>query len=391
MPRIQGRASGGWTVALALLCGLPQYALSQTSLRFYGDIHQDANRIKIRVDPHVPADVGATDFTIDFRIKLAAGNTSGTVQCGNNTNWIYGDIVIDRDRYTAPRAYGVSLGAGRIVWGIVGTSTGSANSITLCSNRSLNDGQWHHVALVRRRTDGFLWIYVDGALAGSADGPDGDISYPNGASSSATNDPYIVIGAEKHYTTGDGWREFRGWIDELRISTTLRWTQNFTPPSQPYVADGNTVLLLHMDDGSGLVARDASSSGTNAQLFYGGSPNPGPTWSSDTPFGAAPPPPPPPASEEWRVTQQTSGFQVVAVHTATNGTLGAQAHLGGIPAFVYAGSTSNRPTCNPADTAVSPSDGSTWMRVTAAAVDDYNHALGQNVSGYVRQCERVSL
>jgi hypothetical protein len=380
----------GWIVTFALLSTLPQYALSQTSLRFHGDISPDVNRIKIRVDPHVPADVGATDFTIDFRIKLASGNTSGTVQCGNNTNWIYGDIIIDRDRYTAPRAYGVSLGAGRIVWGIVGTSTGSANSITLCSNRSLNDGQWHHVALARRRSDGFLWIYVDGVLAGSGDGPDGDISYPNGASSSATNDPYIVIGAEKHYTTGDGWREFRGWLDELRISTSLRWTQNFTPPSQPHVADGSTVLLLHMDDGSGLVARDSSTSGTNAQLFYGGSPNPGPTWSSDTPFGAAPPPPPPPAPEEWRVTQQTSGFQVVAVHAATSGTLGQQIHLGGIPSFIYAGSASNRPTCNPSDTAVSPSDGSTWMRVTAAAVDDYNHGLGQNVSGYVRQCSRVS-
>lgn len=379
------------TVLLACLMGLPpQYANAQSALRFYGDIDFDANRIKVKIDPHVPADIGATDFTIDFRMKTAPGNISPAVACGNNSNWLYGDIIIDRDRYSASRSWGISLGAGRIVLGVTGTSTSVSSTYTLCSTTAVNDGRWHHVAVQRRRSDGWLWIYVDGVLSGSGDGPDGDISYPNGATSSAPNDPYIVIGAEKHYTSGNGWREYRGWLDELRISNVVRWSSNFTPVSQPYTADGNTALLLHLDENSGRVARDSSSNGTHADLFYGGSPNPGPTWSGDTPFADTAPAPPPPAAQSYRVRLQTSGFQTVPVHTASNGSVGAQARLGGIPAFIFAGSSSSRPSCNPDDTAVSPSDGSIWMRVTAAAVDDYNHALGQNVSGYVQQCEPVS-
>lgn len=38
-----------------------------------------------------------------------------------------------------------------------------------------------------------------------------------------------------------------GYMDEFRISTIARYTGNFTPPAAPFVADGNTSLLLHMD------------------------------------------------------------------------------------------------------------------------------------------------
>ena len=75
----------GCIAIVAALLFLPQLASAQTSLRFYGDIDYDANRIKVRVDPHVAADVGATDFTIDFRIKAASGvSPSWTLPPGNS-------------------------------------------------------------------------------------------------------------------------------------------------------------------------------------------------------------------------------------------------------------------------------------------------------------------
>ena len=70
---------------------------------------------------------------------------------------------------------------------------------------SVLDNQWHHVAVQRRRSDGFLSLYVDGTLQASADGPDGDVSYPdngvpgNFCGGPCTNsDPFLVLGAEKH-------------------------------------------------------------------------------------------------------------------------------------------------------------------------------------------------
>jgi hypothetical protein len=41
------------------------------------------------------------------------------------------------------------------------------------------DGAWHHIAVQRRRSDGYMWLYVDGRLEAQGDGPDGDISYPD--------------------------------------------------------------------------------------------------------------------------------------------------------------------------------------------------------------------
>ncbi len=53
------------------------------SLRFYGHGVDDIGRVKIPIDPSVPADVGATDFTLEFWMKAnAAENAAGAVSCG---------------------------------------------------------------------------------------------------------------------------------------------------------------------------------------------------------------------------------------------------------------------------------------------------------------------
>lgn len=56
-------------------------------------------------DPCPPADIGGADFTIEFWMKAAAtDNPAGAVTCGANINWIYGNIVVDRDRYNQDRS-----------------------------------------------------------------------------------------------------------------------------------------------------------------------------------------------------------------------------------------------------------------------------------------------
>ncbi len=271
------------------------------SLRFFGNgsAAPGKDRVKIRIDDPSnslsgpPADVGATDFTIEFWIKgFAAENTSAPQTCGANVNWIYGNIVFDRDRYNQDRKFGISIAGGKPIFGVSGDGTGDR---TICATATVLDGSWHHVAVARRRSDGWMWLFVDGGLQAQADGPDGDVSYPDDGvpgnfcgGPCTDSDPFIVLGAEKH-DAGLAYPSFSGWMDEVRISTTLRYTAPFAPPTAPFTADAATAALYHFDEGSGNVAHDSSGAPggpSDGTLELGGSPA-GPKWSTDTPFGTA--------------------------------------------------------------------------------------------------------
>lgn len=300
---MRGRAGRGLlAVALAssmLLAWLPGDArAAELSLRFFGNGVDDIDRVKIRIDdpatatPGPPADIGATDFTLEFWMKAtAAENQAPAVSCGSNIAWINGNIVVDRDRYNQDRKFGLSIAGGRLVFGVSGDGTGDE---TICGTSDVLDGLWHHVAVQRRRSDGRLWLYVDGALEAQGDGPGGDISYPDdGVPGSfcggpcTNSDPFLVIAAEKH-DAGSAYPSFSGWIDELRLSSVLRYAASFTRPAAPFVPDGSTVALYHFDEGSGSVVTDSSgapggpSHGTRS---FGGSPA-GPEWSADVPWAA---------------------------------------------------------------------------------------------------------
>jgi hypothetical protein len=270
------------------------------SLSFTGTGTNDIDRVKIRIDdpanalPGPPADIGATDFTLDFWINgNLADNPAAAIQCGANDNWKFGNIVIDRDRYNQDRSYGISFGAGRVAFGVGGDVTGDQ---TICGTTNVLNGQWHHIAVQRRRSDGLLSLYVDGTLQAQVDGPNGDVSYPdngvpgNFCGGPCTNsDPFIVLGAEKH-DAGPLYPAFTGSFDELRISTSLRYTANFARPTRPFSPDASTVGLYHFDEGQGDHVGDSSGAyggPSDGVRRYGGTP-PAPEWVALTPFTTAP-------------------------------------------------------------------------------------------------------
>jgi len=271
------------------------------SVRFYGNGEDDIDRIKIQIDdpanndPGPPADVGAQDFTIEWWMKaLAEDNSAGPVSCGANINWIHGNIVLDRDRFSQDRKFGVSIAGGRPVFGVSGQGSGDR---TICGTNSVADGQWHHVAVQRRRSDGRLWLYVDGQLEASNDGPDGDVSYPDdgipgnycgedGQQPCTNSDPYLVLGAEKHDAPPPGlYPSYSGWVDDVRLSSILRYTSNFQPLPNPFAPDANTVGLYHFDVGGNVIHDDSGAAGgpSDGLRSYGGVPG-GPVWAGDTPF-----------------------------------------------------------------------------------------------------------
>jgi hypothetical protein len=70
--------------------------------------------------------------------------------------------------------YGVSLQAGRVLFGVSGQTIG--DSLTMCGNTVVVDGGWHHMR--ERAADSQMWLFIDGQRF-PINGPDGDISYPD--------------------------------------------------------------------------------------------------------------------------------------------------------------------------------------------------------------------
>jgi hypothetical protein len=104
-----------------------------------------------------------------------------------------------------------------------GSSRISLNAVTI------NTGTWYNVAFVR--SGGNITVYHNGT------------SVATGSSWTAAVDWGTYSAEIAKYST----YYLNGWIDELRISNTARYTANFTPSTTPFVDDSDTVLLLHMD------------------------------------------------------------------------------------------------------------------------------------------------
>lgn len=262
------------------------------SVRFRGRGETLGDRIQIRLDDPETVeagpliDVGAEDFTIEMWLR-PGDNPNPAITCGSGSNdWVTSNIFLDRDRHSQPPHFGAGIAGGVVVF-----STGTeSESITLCGTADILDGAWHHVALQRRASDGQLWIWIDGELDASADGPDGDISYPDDGVPMAVcperdgvcdySDPFLVFGAEKHGYPGIS---YEGLMDEIRVSSTLRYTESFSPPMAEHVSDSDTVALYHLNETGGELVRDDSGNEQHATAVYAGDP-PSPTWESEGAF-----------------------------------------------------------------------------------------------------------
>ncbi len=273
-------ASGGSAVRFQAAPPPPPVG-SGFSLRFFGTQTNDIDRVKIPLTPNKSVDVGG-NFTLEWWMKTTSGNTmGGACQSGSSVVWIYGNIIWDRDINGGGDYgdYGISVfNDGRLSFGV----ENSGGASTLCSTVAVNDGQWHHVAATRNTSSGQLCLYIDGAQRGCRSGPTGDMSYRDGRSTGQPDsDPFLVIAAEKH----DFWgfdQGYHGWVDEARISTSVRYTADFSRPTGQFTADGSTAALYHFDSGSGTTAVDETAANPGT-VKVGGNPA-GPQWSSDTPW-----------------------------------------------------------------------------------------------------------
>jgi hypothetical protein len=109
-------------------------------------------------------------------------------------------------------------------------------------------GAWYHVAVSRDGSND-IRMFVDGVQVGSTE---------SDSTSLATTESGPWIGGGYNSTA----RLLDGYMDEIRISNTARYTAAFTPQRTQFTADANTKLLIHSDYTGGLGA-DSSGNYNN--------------------------------------------------------------------------------------------------------------------------------
>jgi hypothetical protein len=113
--------------------------------------------------------------------------------------------------------------------------------LALIGTTTVATGTWYHLAFVRNGTS--VKLYVNGVEEAS-----NTLSANFNIDVGDTTDSWVggtAFGTDSYYN---------GYIDELRVSNTARYTANFTPSTTPFQNDANTLLLLHMDGTDGSTA-----------------------------------------------------------------------------------------------------------------------------------------
>ena len=109
----------------------------------------------------------------------------------------------------------------------------SNNIVSNPNGSALSTNTWYHIAVVRESNNN-LKFYLDGTQYGS--------TITGFTQDMGTTDMPFYIG--NNLLTNYG---LNGYIDELRVSNSVRYTTTFTPSTTAFVNDANTLLLLHAD------------------------------------------------------------------------------------------------------------------------------------------------
>ena len=180
---------------------------------------------------------GTDGFTVEFWANGDSNTTrreSFTLGAGSN------NINFDFNESSSPIW---------VYWGSDGSADASRRITPSGSAGDYTDGKWRHLALVRNGTT--VTFYVDGASVGSQTG------YSAALDCSAS-------GVQVGRMTSSGVADWLGYMDEIRISNTARYTSAFTPQTRgnPFTEDSYTKLLIHSDYTGGLGA-DSSGNYNN--------------------------------------------------------------------------------------------------------------------------------
>ena len=166
-------------------------------------------------------DFGDNDFTIEFWMNtdvISADGSIGLITKGDNGSYFAWGVFRVTD---AIKLY-------------AGNSANDGWEFTEDMVTGLSAGTWYHIAIVRNGDD--YTGYKDGVV---------DQTFTNSHTLIETS---LGVSIGLQYT---GYA-FDGYLDEIRISNTARYTSGFTPSTTEFTADSNTKLLIHSDWNGGI-------------------------------------------------------------------------------------------------------------------------------------------
>lgn len=175
-----------------------------------------------------PRSVSTSRFTVEAWVRPAAANASGI-------------LLAEADDYNG---WSLELDAGRpILW--LSTNSGWQG---IPYPTALPAGQWSHVAAVY--DNGAVRLYVNGVATTQA-----------------------TAGATLRITAGGlriggvaGYTYFSGALDDVRISSSARYTTSFTPAAALMTSDADTLAQWSFNEGTGQTVADASINGRTGVL-----------------------------------------------------------------------------------------------------------------------------
>src|SRR6266404_1348932 len=222
---------GGLLLVLLLAAATP--LAGQTNLaawwKFDSD-YTDSSGNRINGSPQGDRNAGGFD-TLSVKQGTASLSTTGSgfVTYGNNLNlaatdpltisfWMRGTTVpgalvakqVDWEFHTNPGWILINNGVNALYWQMNAGSSFRANELQMnWFGLSINDGNWHHIALTKSAASNAsaVTLYVDGSLAAGTPGIDSDT-----LTSDASNGNDLSVAAE-----ATGLRPFVGNLDSIKI------------------------------------------------------------------------------------------------------------------------------------------------------------------------------
>lgn len=165
------------------------------------------------------------DFTIEFWFRYTGlGQFNGIVGFGTSR----GPSANNADIYIESSSGTPSGPEIRFA-----TNYGSPVALNSGTSNTVSSNTWYHYAVSRSGT--VFRAFLNGNQV-------------------ATVTTTTTVGQQttmKIGTLSDGSNGYTGFVEELRLSNTARYTSNFTPATSAFSNDNNTMLLLHGDGTNG--------------------------------------------------------------------------------------------------------------------------------------------